>query len=487
MVQGVLIEEGNIVDLNPATGEVVARVRVASAEQVDAAVQAARRAQPRWAAQPLRQRASEVAAAARQLGAERAELAKLITTEMGKVLKEAEEEVDIAADKDEFCELVANANEPQVHGSSIIIRQPHGVVAICAPWNFPVDEILLLAIPALIAGNGVVIKPSEVAPLSGERAVLALARGLSDHPGLVGLVQGDGEVGAQLVSHPGVDMIGFTGSTATGTKILTAAAKTLKPVVLECGGKDPMIVFADADLDRAAADAVAFSLANAGQVCCAVERVYVAKSVAREFESLVLKHASSYQAGNGLSHKASIGPLASAMQRDIVHSHVTAAIASGARCLLGGQMPSKAQRGNFYPPTVLVDVPHSAKQITQEETFGPVVAISTFDGSESEAIRLANDSTYGLTASVYGGDIARASRVASQISAGQVGVNTNPFSGSANAMCPFVGHKRSGYGCHSGADGWRQFSAPKSLVYDPERPPPGSHALPPIARPSSKL
>ena len=330
------------------------------------------------------------------------------------------------------------------------------------------EEIVLLAVPALIAGNAIVVKPSEVVPLSSGAVVKSLIDGFASvMPGLVNLVQGDGDVGAYLVSHPGVDMCAFTGSTATGEKILQAASASLKPVVLECGGKDPMVVFADADLDAAAKDAVDFSLANAGQVCCAVERVYIEASVASEFEQKVVQHAKSYVAGDGLvaCDAPKIGPMVSELQRQTVHRHVLAAQEAGARCVLGGQMPKG--KGTFYPPTVLADVPHKDCVITQEETFGPVVALSTFSGDDSTAVSLANDSTYGLTASVYSGNLERAGRVAGQISAGQVGVNNNALSGCRDIRCPFVGHKRSGYGSHSGSDGWRQFSVPKTLIYLP--------------------
>ena len=209
-------------------------------------------------------------------------LARLITQEMGKTLGEAQAEVADNADMDEYISLVKEANEPEVHGGSVIVRHAHGVVSICAPWNYPVEEIVLLSIPALIAGNAIVVKPSEVVPLSGEFVVAAIMGGLNDRfPGLVSLLQGDGDVGSYLVQHPDVHMAAFTGSTATGAKILQAASASLKRVVLECGGKDPMVVMGDADLDAAAKDAVDFSLANCGQVCCAVERVYVASEVLR--------------------------------------------------------------------------------------------------------------------------------------------------------------------------------------------------------------
>ena len=293
MVQGVSIEKGYIVNLNPATGEAIQpKVKVSTNAEVDAAVAAAGKAQAAWTQRSLAERTELVKKAVKEIGVDKAGLARQITIEMGKTLAESEEEVDDNADKDEYCELVRQANEPEIHGGSVIHRHAHGVVSICAPWNYPIEEIVLLAIPSLIAGNAIVVKPSEVVPLSSGAVVRCLQKSLNAaQPGLVGLVQGDGTVGSYLVAHPGVHMCAFTGSTATGAKILQAASASLKPVVLECGGKDPMVVFADADLDQAAKDAVDFSVANCGQVCCAVERVYVAQSVAADFEKKVVARA----------------------------------------------------------------------------------------------------------------------------------------------------------------------------------------------------
>ena len=462
MVQGVSIEKGYIVNLNPATGEAIQpKVKVSTNAEVDAAVAAAGKAQAAWTQRSLAKRTELVKQAVKEIGVDKAGLARQITIEMGKTLAESEEEVDDNADKDEYCELVRQANEPEIHGGSVIHRHAHGVVSICAPWNYPIEEIVLLAIPSLIAGNAIVVKPSEVVPLSSGAVVRCLQKSLNAaQPGLVGLVQGDGAVGSYLVAHPGVHMCAFTGSTATGAKILQAASASLKPVVLECGGKDPMVVFADADLDQAAKDAVDFSVANCGQVCCAVERVYVAQSVAADFEKKVVARARSYVAGDGLepsSGAPKIGPMVSEMQRQTVHRHVQAARKAGARVVLGGEMPPSKAAGTFYPPTVLADVPQKS-EVTQEETFGPVVALSTFDGTDEQAVAYANDSSYGLTASVYSGDLTRAGRVANRLAAGQVSINNNCLSGARDIRCPFVGHKKSGYGSHSGKDGWRQFS-----------------------------
>ena len=237
MVQGVRIENGYIEDINPATGEIIDHVKCSSQKDVDAAVAGAKTAQASWAARPLAERTEVVRSIVRRLGDDPQGLANTITLEMGKTLKESLEEVADNSDKDEYCALVMAANEPIVHGGNVIMRHPHGVVSICAPWNYPVEEIVLLSIPALIAGNAIVVKPSEVVPLSGAKVVGSLIAGMeaAGHPGLISLVQGDGAVGGYLVAHAGVDMCAFTGSTATGAKILSEASSKLKRVVLECG------------------------------------------------------------------------------------------------------------------------------------------------------------------------------------------------------------------------------------------------------------
>lgn len=277
-----------------------------------------------------------------------------------------------------------------------------------------------------------------------------------------------GAVGAHLVDSPLVDMMAMTGSSATGKKIMAACASNLKRLVLELGGKDPQVVFEDADVELAAKHAVDYSLCNCGQVCCSIERVYVAEKVRPAFEAKVVELASAHVPGDGLDPASTLAPLVSAVQRDSVAAHVASALADGAKCLTGG--PEEAARlaaakpdGFFYPATVLTNVPQSAK-ITAEETFGPVVAITAFDGEEGTAVALANDTEYGLSACVYTGSTARAARVASQIRAGQVGVNDWPIA-NASSQCPWAGHKGSGFGYHSGADGWRQFSSPKSIVF----------------------
>jgi len=255
-------------------------------------------------------------------------------------------------------------------------------------------------------------------------------------------------------------MNALTGSAATGKKVMAACANTLKPLVCELGGKDPCLILEDADIEKAAKDALDFSVFNAGQVCCGIERVYIPSSKQKEFEAAILKHAENYE---------EIAPLVTLTQQAIVSNHVESALSAGARLLKGGPpqaeilKSTKPQGSSFYPLTILSDVPQSAK-ITREETFGPVVALTPYDPKDEEAlVQLANDSEYGLTACVYG-EKSHAATIAAKIQAGQVGVNCWPLA-AAPPQCPFVGHKSSGFGYHSGFDGWRQFSKPKSIVY----------------------
>lgn len=257
---------------------------------------------------------------------------------------------------------------------------------------------------ALIAGNTVVFKPSEVTPLVGGMVAKALQTVLP--AGVFELIQGDGAVGAMLVD-AAVDMVGFTGSCGTGKRIMAACAGTLKRIVLELGGKDPMVVFKDADLDLAAEHAVTYSLYNAGQVCCGVERIYIEESVKSEFEAKCLAEIKAWKVGDGAVLTSKIGPLVSDVQRSKVADHVASAVAEGATLLHGGSggdgsgscASLTAAGGYFYPATLLTDVPQKAR-ITKEETFGPVVAIMPFNGTETDAVQLSNDSEFGLTASV---------------------------------------------------------------------------------------
>lgn len=465
MVQGVVIENGCIVDVNPADGSVIARVPVATTDAVEAAVSKAQKAQLAWAKVPLAERIAKLRAGVQGLLPRQEELARMITTEMGKVALEAMTEAMECGDKESFLTAVEAANTPEEVEGCIIVREAHGVVSICSPWNFPAGEILLLALPALAAGNAVIVKPSEVAPLCGAMVMEPIIASLPE--GLAVVLQGDGTVGEALVKHSGIAMVAMTGSSATGRKIMEACSKSLKRLVLELGGKDPMVVFADADMEKAAEDAVMWSLFNCGQVCCSIERIYVEESAKEAFEAKVVEKAKAWVAGNGADENSRLGPMVSDMQRQLVARHVEEALSDSrpetkrAKKLFQGEVRG-AGAGHFFPATVLTNLGQDML-IMREETFGPVVAISTFNGQEDEAVRLANDTEYGLTACVYTGDTAKGQRVAMGIAAGQVGVNRYPMAG-APVACPWVGHRGSGFGYHSGADGWRQFSVPKSIL-----------------------
>lgn len=288
----------------------------------------------------------------------------------------------------------------------------------------------MLALPALGAGNTVIVKPSEVAPRTGAMFVNALASVLPD--GVLQVVQGDGSVGEQLVSSDDVHMIAMTGSSATGKRIMEKSAKNLKRLVLELGGKDPMVVFSDADLDKAAEDAVANSVFNAGQVCCAVERIYIEQSVKAEFEEKVVELAKKHKVGDGSEIGVTMGPMVSQMQLEIVKQQVEDSIKHGAKKLYESDVPPG---GNYFPVTVLTDLTQDML-IQRAETFGPVVALSTFDGTEGEAVKLANDTEYGLASYVYTQDLVKASRVARKIKAGQVGINCYSLI-AAQPKCPW--------------------------------------------------
>jgi succinate-semialdehyde dehydrogenase/glutarate-semialdehyde dehydrogenase len=449
-----------IQDRNPATGELVAEVPVTTGAEVEAAVARARAAQPAWAALGLEERLRRLSGIPERLAARADELADLVTREMGKPRRQALAEVKgwISHTPAEL-EEIGRALAPELHETASntveLVRAPHGVVAAISPWNFPVSMPMQILLPALGAGNTVVFKPSELVPLTG--AVLAEVVAADLPPGVLELVQGAGETGAQLVAGD-VDMVGFVGSRATGQHIMAAAAGSLKRLVLELGGKDPLVVLEDADLEAAAEVAVRHSLRNTGQVCCSIERVYVREEVAEDFERRVLEKAAAWRCGDGFEDGVDMGPMVSAEQREKVRAQLAAAERAGARVAFRGEAPETG--GYFQPAVVLLDVPADAG-ITHEETFGPVVAVTRFSGDDDEAARLANDTPYGLGANVFTGDEARGLALAARIHAGQVGVNQ--YLGGAPGL-PWVGARQSGFGFLGGVEGHRQFTVPKSIA-----------------------
>lgn len=454
--------------INPATLEVIGEVPIADEAQVRQAVAWAREAQPAWAEKTYRERAQYVLAFRDQVRDHLDELAQLITKENGKPLAES-----ISSDimpLMELCTYVAKHTEKTLRRqriwlgkwdwmgrSSSIEYSPLGTVGIISPWNYPLSIPGGQVMMAVMAGNTAVLKPSEHTPLVGDK-IAQLARRARFPNGVIEVVSGDGQTGAALLS-AGVDKVLFTGSVATGKKIMAACAESLTPVVLELGGKDPMIVLDDADVEVAASAAVWGAFSNNGQTCASVERLYVDKKVAQTFINKVVAKTKALSQGSGLDLNSDVSTLNNQHQLSIVERQVQAAIADGARAMTGGERTADRQ-GYYYPPTVLVDVSHKM-EVVRDETFGPVLPIMVVE-SEAEAIRLSNDSPYGLTASVWTKDLSRGRAVARQLAAGTVTINENVYT-YALPQTPWGGPKFSGIGRTHGEQGLLELVEPQHI------------------------
>ena len=443
---------------DPATGEEIGRAPLTTPEEVARAVGRARDAQATWAAKSYRERGRVIMAAREVILKEMEEIAFLISIETGKPVAEAISlEIVPALDLMQyFARKTANLLAPRRIGigqyvfmgrTSYEIYKPLGVVGIISPWNFPfatpLDEVTM----ALMAGNTVVLKPSELTPLTGLKIQEIMTRaGLPE--GVLQVVTGDGSTGAALVA-AGTNKIMFTGSVATGKRVAESAAKYLIPVVLELGGKDPMVVLDDANIENAARGAVWGAFANCGQSCSSVERCYVHEDISEQFISAVVRETQRLHQGSGTEKSIDIGSMSSERQLRTVELHVNQALANGANALTGGER-LRDVAGAFYPPTVLTNVNHEM-DVMREETFGPVLPIMTFR-TEDEAIRLANDSDFGLTASVWSNSVPRAQRIAARIDAGTVMINEVLYTHGI-AQTPWGGVKQSGLGRTHGRAG----------------------------------
>jgi acyl-CoA reductase-like NAD-dependent aldehyde dehydrogenase len=454
---------------NPATGVVVGQVPILSADEVRALAERGRAAQPAWEALGFEGRARVLRRAQKWVLDNQQRVIDTIVSETGKTHEDAllaeigyvgsafgfwaKNAADYLAD-----EKVRSAN-PFVLGRKLVVRYaPLGLVGVIGPWNYPLSNSFGDCIPALAAGNAVILKPSEVTPLSSLLMAEAMREcGLPE--GVYQVATGLGETGQALIDE--VDMVMFTGSTATGKKVMERAARTLTPVSLELGGKDPMIVLADADLERAANAATYYSMQNGGQTCISVERVYVEAPVYDEFVSKVTQKVKALRQGApGGPGSVDVGAVTFPKQLDIVSGHVEAARAAGATVLTGGHANTSAG-GRFYEPTVLVDVDHSMACMT-EETFGPTLPIMRVADAE-EALKLANDSSYGLAASVWTKDAARGEALARRVEAGAVCVNDAQLNYLALEL-PMGGWKASGLGSRHGAGGIRKYTRQQSLL-----------------------
>ena len=453
---------------DPARGTTIAELEVQDAGAVAAAVQRAREAQEAWGRLSTRERARQVRRARRHLAHDRAAILDLLERETGKARFDVVGELmGVCLETGHLCRYAPRwlrsrrvSTRPLVGKRGRIVYKPRGVVGVISPWNAPLNLAIGDAVPALLAGNAVVVKPSELAPLAVQRAVEALNRVLP--PGLLQVVIGAGETGAALVDH--VDMVCVTGSPATGRRVMERAAQRLIPVLLELGGKDPMIVLADADLDRAAHAAAWGGCMMSGQVCMSIERVYVEAPVALEFTSKLVERMRPLRVGpNGPDAEIDYGAFTSPRQIEIVERHIEDAIAKGATLAYGGKRIGDGP-GHFLEPTVLTGVNHTMR-IMREESFGPVVPVMAVRDVD-EAVRLANDSEYGLNASVWTRDVARGQAVAERIESGNACVNECLVSAGVPRL-PFGGVKQSGVGTrHGGAEGVRQFCVPQSQLVD---------------------
>src|SRR5579884_1946358 len=440
-----------VVSRNPATGEILGSFDCAGPDQVAAAVASAREAQKSWAARPTAERVKVLRRFQRLLHEKKNEVAEVITREMGKPLVESlTTEIIVVLDYARFCSQNAYTYlrpQPVPHGNLAmkakrgqILHEPYGVIGIVSPWNYPFSTPGTETLAALLAGNAVVLKPSEFTPLCGLKLQELLHQAGVPEP-VFQIVLGEGDTGAALTASE-VDKIIFTGSVATGKRVSQAAAARLVPVILELGGKDPMLVLDDMDIDVASSGAVWGAFVNAGQACLSVERCYVHRSLYDRFVKLCAEKTARLRVGNGMDPETEVGPMIHERQMRMVESHVDEARSAGARVLVGGKrLPELGP--NFYAPTVITDLDHSMR-IMREETFGPVLPIMPFD-DDDQAVRLANDSEFGLAASVWTRNRARGEAIARRLEAGTVMVN-DVVSCFGISEAPHGGVKSSGLG-----------------------------------------
>ena len=455
--------------VDPATGETVVELQLASRADVDAAVAAAVRAQPAWGSAPPAVRSGVLHRLAAELEAQAEQLAQVETSQTGKPIRLCREfDVPGTIDNTSFFAGAARGLEGQASGeyspdhTSSVRREPIGVVASIAPWNYPLQMAAWKVLPALAAGNAVVLKPSELTPLTALMLAEAAHRaGLPD--GVLNVVTGNGpDAGEHLVAHPDVSMVSFTGSSAVGRRVMALAAGGAKRVHLELGGKAPFVVFDDADLEAAVHGAVAGSLINSGQDCTAATRAIVHRSLLDDFVSGVADLMAAVRLGDPYDEATDQGPLVSLVHQGRVAAHVDGARSWGAKVVCGGRAPGgRLARGAYYEPTLITGIDRTAP-IWHDEVFGPVLVALAFD-TDDEAIELANDTPYGLAASAWTRDVVRASRATRQIQAGCVWINDHiPII----SEMPHGGVKASGFGKDMSVYSLQEYTTVKHVMTD---------------------
>jgi acyl-CoA reductase-like NAD-dependent aldehyde dehydrogenase len=452
--------DGTIDVVNAATEEVMARIPEGTPEDVDRAVAAARAAFDTWSATPLQTRVGLCSLISLKLQERQEELAALISQELGSpigismMVQTGLPIMTFSAME----HLVEQLPWEQQIGNSLVVREPVGVVGAITPWNYPLHQVAAKVAPAMVAGCTVVLKPSEVTPLSA--FVLAEIMDEVGVPaGVFNVVTGHGPVvGEAIAGHADVDMVSFTGSTRAGRRVSEVAAATVKKVALELGGKSPNVILDDADLERAVVDGIKKCYLNSGQTCSALTRMLVPREKLPIVEAIAAAAVEQTAVGDPFDESTALGPLVSDVQRERVREYIRKGVDEGAKLVAGGaEAPEGLERGYFVRPTVFSEVTPDMT-IAQEEIFGPVLAIMPYD-DEEDAVAKANDTVYGLAGGVWSGDEERAKRVARRLRTGQVEINGGVF----NPLAPFGGFKQSGHGRELGPYGIEEFLTLKSL------------------------
>ena len=452
---------GRIEVINSTTEEVMGSVPEGTAADIQAAVAAAKAAFDRWSATAIEERAGYLEAMAAQLKARQMEIAEIIANEVGMPLplaKSVQAGMPATIMKS-YAAILREFRFEETIDNSLVVKEPIGVVGCITPWNYPLHQVVAKVAPALAAGCTVVLKPSEVAPLTS--FILAeIVHEVGLPAGVFNLVTGYGAtVGEALAAHPDVDMISFTGSTRAGRRVGEVASQTVKKVALELGGKSANIILEDADFERAVAGGVGNCYFNSGQTCSALTRMLVPRSRYDEAVSIAKRVAEGFTVGDPREGKSKLGPLVSATQRDRVVNYIKQGIEEGATLVAGGpERPEGLDKGYFVRPTVFADV-RNDMTIAQEEIFGPVLSIIPYE-NEDDAVRIANDTIYGLGGGVWSGNVERAKRVARRLRTGQIEINGGKF----NPLVPFGGYKQSGKGRELGKYGLEEFLAVKAML-----------------------